>query len=91
MALARFESSPDLTDIEKLVIRYAELMTRTPVEISDSFFDELKRHFNEKQLVELTSAIAWENFRGRFNHAFGIEAEGFSQGAYCPLPEHQSV
>ncbi len=39
------------------------------------------------QLVELTAAIAWENYRARFDHAFGIEAQGFSAGAYCPLPE----
>jgi hypothetical protein len=37
-------------------------------------------------MVELTSAIAWENYRARFDHAFGIEAEGFSQGAVCALP-----
>ena len=39
-----------------------------------------------RQMVELTSAIAWENYRARFDHAFGIEAEGFSAGAFCPLP-----
>jgi hypothetical protein len=37
-------------------------------------------------MVELTSAIAWENYRARFDHAFGIEAEGFSAGAVCALP-----
>jgi hypothetical protein len=36
-------------------------------------------------MVELTSAIAWENFRARFNRGFGIEAEGFSAGAVCPV------
>ncbi len=37
-------------------------------------------------LVELTSAIAWENYRARFDHAFGIEAENFTEGAVCALP-----
>ena len=37
-------------------------------------------------VVELTATIAWENYRARFDHAFGIEAEGFSAGAYCALP-----
>jgi len=46
----------------------------------------LGEHFNEKQLVELTSAIAWENYRARFNHALGVEAEGFSEGAVCAVP-----
>lgn len=89
MGLADFESSSDLTDLEKLVLRYTVAMTRTPVAVSDDLFLELKRHFNERQLVELTSAIAWENYRARFDHAFGIEAEGFSEGAFCPLPDHR--
>jgi hypothetical protein len=27
--------------------------------------------------VELTAAIAFENYRGRFNHAVGLGSEGF--------------
>jgi alkylhydroperoxidase family enzyme len=86
MALADFENSADLSDLEKLVLRYAQGTTQTPVEVSDELFAELRRHFDERQLVELTSAIAWENYRARFDHAFGIEAEGYSEGAFCPLP-----
>jgi 4-carboxymuconolactone decarboxylase len=89
MALADFESSPALSELEKLVVRYAAAMTRTPVEVPEPLFDTLKRHFNERQLVELTSSIAWENYRARFDHAFGIEAEGFSEAAFCPLPERR--
>ena len=87
MALPDFETSAEFSILEKLVLRYAVAMTVTPAVIPDQLFDALKSHFNEKQLVELTSAIAWENYRARFNHAFGIEAEGFSAGAFCPLPE----
>jgi hypothetical protein len=50
-------------------------------------FSALRRHFHEAQLVELTASIAWENYRARFDHAFGIEAQGFSEGAFCALPE----
>ncbi len=38
----------------------------------------------------LPAQIAWENWRARFNHALGIEAHGFSEGAYCPIPEPSS-
>jgi len=51
----------------------------------------LRRHLDERQMVELTSAIAWENYRAPFYHAFGIEAEGFSEGAFCPLPRAKVV
>jgi alkylhydroperoxidase family enzyme len=61
-------------------------MTRTPVEVPEALFAKLRKLFDEPQLVELTATIAWENYRARFNHAFGIEAEGFSEGAFCALP-----
>lgn len=86
-ALANFENSREFDEVEKLVLRYAARMTQTPVEISDDQFEQLRRHFNEKQLVKLTSAIAWENYRARFDHAFRIAAEGFLGRAFCPLPE----
>ena len=82
-----YERSPAFAPLEKLVLDYAAAMTRTPVEVPDELFAALRRHFSTPQLVELTAAIAWENYRARFDHAFGIEAQGFSEGAYCPLPE----
>jgi alkylhydroperoxidase family enzyme len=85
-ALDGFEESDEFTEVEKLALQYAAVMTDTPVKIHDDLFEALRRHFNEKQLVELTSCVAWENYRARFDHAFGIEAQGFSQGSYCPLP-----
>ena len=82
-----YRESSAFSPLEKLVLDYSVAMTKTPVEVSDELFAALRQHFNEAQLVELTAAIAWENYRARFNHAFGVEAQGFSEGAYCPLPE----
>lgn len=69
------------------MLDYSVAMTQTPVELPDELFAALRQHLNEAQMVELTAAIAWENYRARFNHAFGVEAQGFSEGAYCPMPE----
>jgi len=69
------------------VIEYAARMSRTPVEVPATLFASLRQQLNEAQLVELTATIAWENYRARFNHAFDIEAQGFSEGAFCALPE----
>jgi alkylhydroperoxidase family enzyme len=84
--LADFETASTFTAVEKLVLRYAVAMTQTPVEVPDELFASLRQHFDPRQMVELTSAIAWENYRARFDHAFGIEAEGFSAGAVCAMP-----
>jgi len=72
--------------VEKLALEYADAMTSTPVEVSNALFARLAERFSEAALVELTSAIAWENYRARFDHAFGIEGENFSEGAVCALP-----
>jgi alkylhydroperoxidase family enzyme len=83
--LASFETSPAFSELQKRVLRYAEALTRTPTDVSDELFNRLREHLDPKQLVELTTAIAWENFRARFNRGFGITAEGFSEVAACPI------
>ncbi len=84
--LASFETSPAFTDLERLVLRYATALSQTPADVSDELFAELRQNFDERQMVELTSAIAWENYRARFNRAFDIAAEGFTEGSVCAVP-----
>ncbi len=86
-ALGDFETSAALDERERLVLRYAAAMTATPVDVPDELFASIGGAFDERQIVELTSCIAWENYRARFDHALGIEAEGFSEGSFCPLPD----
>ena len=85
--LACFEESGAFSVKEKLALRLTLALTRTPATVDDRLFAELRSEFSEPQLVELTTAIAWENHRARFNRTFEILAEGFSKGAFCPLPE----
>jgi alkylhydroperoxidase family enzyme len=86
--LASYATSEAFTPLEKTVLDYTSAMTKTPVEVSDALFEELRGHLSEPQIVELTASIAWENYRARFDHALGIEAQGFSEGAACALPEY---
>jgi alkylhydroperoxidase family enzyme len=86
VALPQYESSVLFSETERLVLEYADAMTQTPVEIPDSLFAQLQQKFTDAQLVELTTTVAWENYRARFDHAFGVEAEGFTQGSYCAMP-----
>ena len=85
--LAGFEASPHFNEDEKLVLRLAVELTRTPANVCDDSYGALRHRFSERELVELTAVIAWENYRARFNRTFAVEAEGFSQGQFCPLPE----
>jgi alkylhydroperoxidase family enzyme len=66
---------------ERLALEYAERITYTDRQVDDAFFAELKKHFTEPQIVELTAAVALENFRSKFNPPLGVEAQGF-----CMVP-----
>jgi alkylhydroperoxidase family enzyme len=74
------------SETERAVLQYATAMTQTTVDVPDALFARLRTQLDDGQIVELTAAIAWENYRARFNHALGFEAEGFCEGALCPLP-----
>ena len=65
------------TAMEKDALEYAEKMTITGEKVTDELWGRLRGHFTEAQLVELTAAVAVENFRSKFNVPLGVEAQGF--------------
>jgi AhpD family alkylhydroperoxidase len=89
--LHAYRDSPAFSPQERLVLEYAEEMCQTPLSISDELFARLAEQFTEEQLIELTTAIAIENFRARFNTAMGITPAGFTEGKYCALPQAVAV
>jgi AhpD family alkylhydroperoxidase len=58
-----------------LVICYAERMTREPYKIDDEFFADLQRHFDDRQIVELTMRFALCSAWNKFNDALGLDTE----------------
>jgi hypothetical protein len=49
----------------------------------------LREHSDDPQMVELTSLIALENYRSRFNNGLGIAAQDFADGVFCvPVESH---
>lgn len=87
MDLARYETSDAFDADERLVLDLAVAMAKTPADVSDALRDRLRTRFNEAELVELSAAIAWEHYRARFNRVFGVAPAGFSEGAFCVLPQ----
>lgn len=85
--LRDFETSDVFSERDRLVLRYAAAMTATPANVPDGLFDALADEFDEAALVELTATIAFENYRARYNQAFGIDSQGFAEGSYCPRPD----
>ncbi|MDC1142495.1 hypothetical protein OAU50_05350 [Planctomycetota bacterium] len=55
-------------------------MTDTPSNVDDTLYQALSDQFDSEALVELSTAIAWENFRARGNRVFDVRSEGFYSG-----------
>jgi alkylhydroperoxidase family enzyme len=70
-------TSPLFSERERVALAYAEVMTVTGQKVTDELFARVRQHFSEPEIVELTAAVALENFRSKFNTALGIEAQGF--------------
>ena len=79
--LAGWRDSKLFSESERVALDYAERITYTDRTVDDAFFAEVKKHFTEAQIVELTFAVALENFRSKFNPTLGVEAQGF-----CMVP-----
>ncbi len=76
-AIPDWYDSEVFTELERLVMLYAEAMTATPPLVTDDLVGRLRRHLDDAQLVELTAIIAVENLRSRMNAALGLTAQGF--------------
>ncbi len=86
---------PGLDAIDRLVRDFAVQVTNEPGRMRDAIFDELKKHFTEEQIVELTLRTALCGFFNRFNDALqigmedGVIEDMLSQGAATEdLPAH---
>lgn len=86
LALPFYETSREFTPLERNVLDFAVQMSSTPANPDRELLRTLEAELGVPAVVELTAAIAWENFRARFNHAVGAKEEGYSEGMVCVLP-----
>ncbi|MEV0331752.1 carboxymuconolactone decarboxylase family protein [Nocardia sp. NPDC050717] len=89
--LPRYRTSDAYTELERLVIAFAEAMTATPAVDLDELRASLLTHLTKAQLTELAAAIAWENQRARLNQGLGVRPTGMSDGLVCAMPEPRSA
>ncbi len=86
-ALLTYEESAVLSDDEKLVVGFAAAISSSPAVVPDELRARLEARFTRAQIAELAAEIAWENQRARLNQALAVRPAGFSDGAFCLIPE----
>ncbi len=77
--------NPELDAVDRLVVDYARIAWETPNRVPDKLFRQLRAHFTEAQIVELTLRITLCGFFNRFNDALQIEEEPEAQEKVAAL------
>lgn len=71
--LGNFETRDDFSAAEKAALRLAERMTVDSHTVNDQLWNELRRHYDEGEIIELAAAIGLFNYFNRFNDALKME------------------
>jgi alkylhydroperoxidase family enzyme len=71
--LAEFAGRADFTAREKTALRFAERMTLDSNRVDEELWADLRRHFDEGEVVELAAVIGLFNYFNRFNNALQME------------------
>ncbi len=74
-AVWEFETSELFTPAERAALRYARDASQSPADVSDGDFGELRRYFDERQILELTAVISLFGFLNRWNAALAVPLE----------------
>jgi alkylhydroperoxidase family enzyme len=64
------------TEAEKCALRYADLMFLDAGQLDRAFYDEMKRHWSEAQIMELGAFIAFHYGMAMFMRSLGAKAAG---------------
>ena len=74
-AVWSFETSPLFSPSERAALRLGYHAALVPNEASGADFDELKRHFDEGQVVEIVATIALFGYLNRWNDTMATRLE----------------
>lgn len=77
-ALAEPDSCDSFDATDRLVLRYADVLTREN-RVEDKLFDELARTFSQRELIELCMATAMAGMVNRVHATFQTDVDTFTK------------
>lgn len=83
-ALSEYRTSPLFDDRERAALRYAEEVTRRRT-VDDAVFEELRKHWSEREIVEITWVNALSGFYNLINVPLELESDGL-----CALAQERA-
>jgi uncharacterized peroxidase-related enzyme len=73
--LGQFEQSPEFSEAERAALRFAQAAGQVPNAVGDAEFAELRRHFDDDQILEMVAVLALLGFLNRWNDTLATPLE----------------
>jgi uncharacterized peroxidase-related enzyme len=75
-----FERSALYSEAERAALRFARDASLVPNEVTPAHFEELRRHWDDGQIVEMLAVVGLFGFLNRWNDTMATEIEPQPQG-----------
>lgn len=76
LAVAEWQNSTLFTEEERVALAYADAVTATPPDVDVALKAQMKQHFTDEVISEMTALLAFQNLSARFNAALDIPSQG---------------
>lgn len=88
-AMADWDTTPLFDDTDKLVLRYAEVLTREN-RVSNALYAELAARFSPEEIMELCVTVGLSGLVNRVHSTFLTDLDDSTRaqvgdGAFCPI------
>ena len=76
-AVWNYQDSDLFSDSEKAALDFAVAASQVPNAVTDQHFDELRKYYDEEQIVEITGQLSYIAFLNRWNDTMATALEEF--------------
>lgn len=84
------DSVESLTDRERVALRYAVAMTKTPIVMGEELLSDVRATFSHEEIVAIAALAAKVNYWARFIEALRIKPAGYTDDPLLRLPEYDT-
>ena len=89
-ALGELDAATPLPAATVAALRLADRLTESSPTVDGAFYAELRRHFDEGQILALGAALSVASGWQRFIEAFGIRPDGWTEATVMPWPRRSA-
>jgi alkylhydroperoxidase family enzyme len=70
-----FRTSPLFSEAERVALEFAIAAASQPNDVTDELFAQMRRHWNEGQIVEIAALVSYFGFMNRWNDTMATPLE----------------